>query len=57
MKNFRRELIDYLKGDRSVPPWVDMLAAVPAPIPVSRLVDEEEPPEPKRPKLDAQPTG
>uniref|UniRef100_A0A914CWQ4 Parafibromin n=1 Tax=Acrobeloides nanus TaxID=290746 RepID=A0A914CWQ4_9BILA len=48
---------DYLKGDRSVPPWVDMLAAVPAPIPVSRLVDEEEPPEPKRPKLDAQPTG
>lgn len=34
-----------------------MLAGVPAPIPVSRLVEEEVEPEAKRPKLEVPPQG
>lgn len=41
---FRRELLAYLKGEREQPPQtVDLLAPIPAPIPVSRLIDQNEP--------------
>ncbi|VDO36175.1 unnamed protein product, partial [Brugia timori] len=40
----RRELLAYLKGEREQPPQtVDLLAPIPAPIPVSRLIDQNEP--------------
>ncbi|VDD88604.1 unnamed protein product [Enterobius vermicularis] len=40
----RRELLAYLKGEREQPPQsVDVLAPIPAPIPVSRLIDQNEP--------------
>lgn len=41
---FRRELLAYLKGEREQPPQnVDVLAPIPAPIPLSRLIDQGEP--------------
>ncbi|VDN56154.1 unnamed protein product [Dracunculus medinensis] len=40
----RRELLAYLKGEREQPPQnVDVLAPIPAPIPLSRLIDQGEP--------------
>ncbi|VDN30598.1 unnamed protein product [Gongylonema pulchrum] len=40
----KRELLAYLKGEREQPPQtVDLLAPIPAPIPISRLIDQNEP--------------
>uniref|UniRef100_A0A0N5AEI5 Parafibromin n=1 Tax=Syphacia muris TaxID=451379 RepID=A0A0N5AEI5_9BILA len=50
----RRELLAYLKGEREQPPQsVDLLAPIPAPIPVSRLIDQNEP-EVKKPRFDGE---
>lgn len=48
---FRRELIDYLKGELATLPKANVLAPIPTPIPVSRLVDELETVR-KKPRLD-----
>uniref|UniRef100_A0A0M3HXQ6 CDC73_C domain-containing protein n=1 Tax=Ascaris lumbricoides TaxID=6252 RepID=A0A0M3HXQ6_ASCLU len=50
----RRELLAYLKGEREQPPQnVDVLAPIPAPIPLSRLNDQNEP-EPKKARYDGE---
>ncbi|MFH4976785.1 hypothetical protein AB6A40_003494 [Gnathostoma spinigerum] len=50
----RRELLSYLKGEREQPPPnVDMLAPIPAAIPISRLLDQNEP-EVKKPRYDGE---
>ncbi|VDM96555.1 unnamed protein product [Thelazia callipaeda] len=50
----RRELLAYLKGEREQPPQtVDLLAPIPAPVPVSRLLDQHEP-EVKKPRYDGE---
>lgn len=52
--HFRRELLAYLKGEREQPPQtVDLLAPIPAPIPVSRLIDQNEP-EAKKARFDGE---
>ncbi|KHN72688.1 Parafibromin [Toxocara canis] len=49
----RRELLAYLKGEREQPPQnVDVLAPIPAPIPLSRLSENE--PEPKKARYDGE---
>lgn len=50
----RRELLAYLKGERDqAPTTVDLLAPIPAPIPLSRLVDQNEP-ETKKARYDGE---
>jgi hypothetical protein len=50
---FRRDLIEYLKGERPLPKEANMLAPMPSPIPLSKLLtDHSSEPDRKRPKLD-----
>ncbi|KAH7730706.1 RNA pol II accessory factor [Aphelenchoides avenae] len=53
----RTDLLNYLKGEKETAPDVNLLAPIPPPIPVSRLVDTTAEPQSKRPRLDHEDKG
>jgi hypothetical protein len=53
----RTDLLNYLKGEKDTAPNVNLLAPIPPPIPVSRLVDTTAEPQSKRPRLDHEDKG